>query len=208
MNATCERLRPTLFRIAEGDVAEHELAPANRHLARCTTCRIRLSRERRLAEILRGGLAGPTGPDEDFVRAVMARLPREARKARPAGRHGLKLAGLAGVILVLVLLGLDIGKPHLPDGAWPALPRLTGPAAGDQALSGRLGRLAAAVGVTVELARTAIRPGARPAWPAAAALALLLVSVPACAAATALGLAWRGRPLNSLACADVPDPRR
>jgi len=197
VSAACERLRPTLFRIVEGDVAGQERARLDRHLASCTTCRIRLARERRLAEILEGGL-GPgdahagMGSDEDFVRAVMARLP-EARRARFASRHRLKLAGLGGILLAaLALGGAWTATPDPGPASWPGLPRLSAPMPEPPALSRQLGGLAAAVGLTLDLARSAARLGIDPSWPLTGALlVLLLASIPAFAAVTALGLVWR-----------------
>jgi predicted anti-sigma-YlaC factor YlaD len=48
-----------------------------RHLSDCTACRIVLAREHRLAEMLEEKLDDPLQLGEDFVQAVMARLPQE-----------------------------------------------------------------------------------------------------------------------------------
>ena len=88
----CERFRPLLSRSAEGDLAPEEAIRIGRHVHDCTSCRIRLARERRLAEMVTG-LGDPIEVDESFLARIMDELPRGAPRRR--GRRGLKLAGIA-----------------------------------------------------------------------------------------------------------------
>lgn len=89
----CERFRPLLSRSAEGDLAPEEAIHIGRHVDDCTSCRIRLARERRLAEMVTG-LGDPIEVDESFLARIMDELPRGAPPRR-RGRRGLKLAGIA-----------------------------------------------------------------------------------------------------------------
>ena len=44
---TCERLRPLLFKIVEGEGTPEEAFEVGQHLSDCTVCRIRMAREER-----------------------------------------------------------------------------------------------------------------------------------------------------------------
>lgn len=89
----CERLRPLLSRKAESELAPEEALRVGRHVHDCTACRIRLARERRLAEMVTG-LEDPIDVDDSFVARVMDELPRVTAPSR-RHRRGLKLAGIA-----------------------------------------------------------------------------------------------------------------
>jgi len=100
---TCDRLRPLLYRIAEGESTPDEAMLVGRHVPDCTTCRILLAREQRLARMLEEELDDlPVG--DDFARSVMATLPDgpppgsdECATIRRRRRwRGLKLAGFFG----------------------------------------------------------------------------------------------------------------
>ena len=109
----CDFIKPLLYRIVEGEASPDEAMRVARHLPACTVCRIRLARERRLAQMLEEDLNDlPVG--EEFVQSVMATLPEEPSKAEAEAarakreaeadaakrrrRRGLKLAGLAGLL--------------------------------------------------------------------------------------------------------------
>src|SRR4029079_17425550 len=50
--SACSECRPLLFRVAEGEADPDEALRVARHLPTCTTCRIVLAREIRLARVL------------------------------------------------------------------------------------------------------------------------------------------------------------
>ena len=91
--SVCEQLRPLLSRSAESELAPEEALRVGRHVHDCTACRIRLARERRLAEMV-SGLEDPIDVDDGFLARVMDELPRVAPPSRRP-RRGLKLAGIA-----------------------------------------------------------------------------------------------------------------
>jgi predicted anti-sigma-YlaC factor YlaD len=97
--ASCERIRPLLSHVVEGEATPEEAMHVARHLADCTACKIVLAREHRLAEMLEQDLEDlPVG--EEFVEAVMANLPKDPppRRRNAARWRGLKMAGFAGFI--------------------------------------------------------------------------------------------------------------
>ena len=55
----CEEIRPLLYRVAEGETDPDEAMRTARHLSDCTSCRILLARERRLARMLEEDLMDP-----------------------------------------------------------------------------------------------------------------------------------------------------
>ena len=120
--SACERLRPVLFRIAEGEATPDEALLAGRHLPTCTACRILLARERRLAEMLEGLQDPVPVASDDFVGSVMRSLPDEPPAARP--RRLLKLVGVAGAVGALGLLAARLATPALEAGSRLALPDL------------------------------------------------------------------------------------
>jgi len=126
----CGRLRASIVPSIEGDLAPLEALRLARHVEECTSCRIVLAREARLAAML-DELGDAVTVDESFFGAVMAALPERPATpalsaARRAGwRRGLKLASLAFV----ASLGASVAARILPslrlDVATPALPRFT-----------------------------------------------------------------------------------
>lgn len=129
--ATCDRIRPLLYRIAEHEADPAEAMDAARHLPRCTACKILLARERRLAALLEHELVD-LAVDDTLVRNVMDTLP--ASPPRPAGQirvlRGMKLACLAGLALLygasLASHGLASSEP-----AWFVAPTVALDAAGE-----------------------------------------------------------------------------
>lgn len=91
----CERIRPLLYRLSEGELAPEEALRLARHVPDCTACRILLARERHLATVLEQGLEDRLAPGEEFVSSVMARLPERVPPARQRRRRNLRLAVLA-----------------------------------------------------------------------------------------------------------------
>ena len=89
----CELLRPLLARSAEGELTPAEALRVGRHADDCTACRIRLARERRVAEMVTA-LGDPIEVDAGFLARVMDELPRIAPR-RHRDRRGIKLAGIA-----------------------------------------------------------------------------------------------------------------
>lgn len=137
--AKCERIKPLLYRVAERDAAPEEAMRVARHLPDCTTCRILLARERRLASMLEQDLEDLPA-DEEFVRAVMETLPAEPLPAPPTAKknwRGLKLASLAALLYggLLALSRGGVAPGHAGPG--PSLPSLdpqSAPGAGDSLL--------------------------------------------------------------------------
>ena len=70
----CEPIRPSLYRIIDGEADPAEAMCVARHISSCTACRILLARKRRLSEMLENDLEDlPVG--EEFVHVVMSTLP-------------------------------------------------------------------------------------------------------------------------------------
>ena len=99
----CPEFRSLLFRVAEGEVDPEGALRVARHLPTCTTCRIVLAREFRLARVL-VSLDDSIPVEETFLDEVMRSLPEEPpgtrAPSRPLARRGLKLAGLVGVLIL------------------------------------------------------------------------------------------------------------
>ncbi len=126
----CRRIRPWIARSVDAELAPAEALRLARHIERCTSCRIVLAREARLAAML-DGLDDPVIVDESFFGAVMAALPElpvrsaveVSRRAR--WRRGLKLATLASI----AVLGCGLASRALLslrfDVATAAMPRFT-----------------------------------------------------------------------------------
>lgn len=97
----CNESRDLMFRVAEGEADPDEALRVARHLPTCTTCRILLAREIRLARVLES-LDDAIPVEEAFLDEVMRALPAEPTRTRaalrPALRSGLKLAGLVGIV--------------------------------------------------------------------------------------------------------------
>ena len=122
----CNAARPLLPRIADGDASPAEAIQIARHLHDCTACRILLAREERLAAILEEEFEDHLLVGEDFLRDVMANLPKEPppRPRAKKTRRNLKLAGSAGLLLGLAAMGsrgVDFAATHLPTLALPRL---------------------------------------------------------------------------------------
>lgn len=123
----CRRMRSSIVRSVEGDLDPLGALRLADHVEECTSCRIVLARETRLAAML-DDLDDAVTVDESFFDAVMASLPERTAasslpNARRAGwRRGLKLASFAFVASlgaslaarVLPSLRLDVGTPALP----------------------------------------------------------------------------------------------
>lgn len=97
----CEHVRPSLFRVAEGEAAPAESLRVARHVPDCTACRILLAREQRLHEMLED-MEDPVDLDERFLDDVMSAIsrgpvPKRRRRHWPVA---VKLAILAGIVLV------------------------------------------------------------------------------------------------------------
>lgn len=86
----CDDLRNRLSRVAEGEASPEDALAVGRHVHDCTACRIRLARERRLAEMV-SDLGDPIEVDERFLAEVMDQLPSAPPRRRPV-RGGLRLA--------------------------------------------------------------------------------------------------------------------
>jgi hypothetical protein len=134
--SSCERLRPSIFRVVEGEASAREALEVAEHLPGCTACRIRLSRERRLAGALER-IEDPLHAGEGFVARIMNALPEgpppgAAEALRRGVRRGLKLVAFGGGALLAAgtavrLLGTEFsGRPLalLPQGGLEGAERL------------------------------------------------------------------------------------
>jgi hypothetical protein len=134
--SSCERLRPLIFRVVEGEASALEALEVAKHLPGCTACRIRLSKERRLAGVLER-IEEPLGVEEGFVARVMNALPEgpppgAAEALRRGIRRGLKLVAFGGGMLLAAgaavrLFGAELsGRPLvlLPQGGVEGAERL------------------------------------------------------------------------------------
>jgi hypothetical protein len=119
--ASCEAVRPLIFKVSEQEASPREAMRVAHHLAACTGCKILLARERRLARMLEVDLLDIPVSD-DFFNTVMASLPKDpppaqAKEEKKKHRHGLRLAGLAGLIGAGTLLAMKAvifqGRPDL-----------------------------------------------------------------------------------------------
>lgn len=178
MNDPCLRLRPVLFRLAEGEASPEEAMLAARHLPTCTGCRILLHREHRLADLLER-LPDPVGVDDAFLSEVMGSIPADPP---PRRRRLLRVVGGAGVLGSFLLLGS--WQPALSGAAGRllslAMPDLE---SGDRLVEGL-------AGLVQLVAAAAARAGASvaPALPPLPHLPLLaLALIPVLAAAALLG---------------------
>jgi anti-sigma factor RsiW len=124
----CDGLRPALSRVAAGDGDPADALRVAEHVPDCTTCRILLAKERRLARILEHELEDEIGVDEAFLRGVMARLPEGPPPRKRRVRRGLEIATSIGGWL---LLGAAVAQWLAAAGqAAPSLqPRLDVPVA-------------------------------------------------------------------------------
>lgn len=98
---SCRKLQALFARVAEGEAGPEEALRVARHLSECTTCKIVLAREKRLAEML-CHLDDPLTVEAGFIDRVMAALPAGPPPARSPRRRMLKLAGFAGAALALI----------------------------------------------------------------------------------------------------------
>jgi hypothetical protein len=167
MSGACERLRPVLFRVAEGEASPEEALLAAQHVPTCTGCRILMHREHRLASLLEG-LADPVGVDEAFLSDVMGAIPHEPP---PRRRVVLRVIAGTGVFALLLLLGSwSPGSGGAGTGSLPlALPDLHG---GDRLAEGLAG-LAQLVAAAAAHAGASLAP-ALPSLPHLHLLALAL----------------------------------
>ena len=111
MTDDCQRVLPLLHRLTDGEASPEEAMRSARHLSDCTTCRIQLARERRLAAMLEEGLVDPLPVGEDFVRDVMANLPQGPQPAPDRKRRRRRMLRLAGLVGLLTLAPLVAGAP-------------------------------------------------------------------------------------------------
>jgi anti-sigma factor RsiW len=171
----CERVRPLLTRVAYGEADPDEAIAAARHLSDCTTCRIHLARERRLATLLDEDLEDRLQVGEDFVQAVMANLPQGPPPAvgRRRRRRTLRLP-LAGLALLLPLVPVAYAprtratdlRAWLPDLDLDSKLDLLGQFVGGTPPAGTLGALTAH-----------LLSGGAP-WPSAHGLEIAAVGLP------------------------------
>jgi len=112
--ASCQKLRPALAHVAEGEAGPDEALAVARHLSDCTACRILLAREVRLEQALRT-LDDPVPVNEGFVDGVMGSLPPQPRRRRRRVR--LTIAGGASAILLALLGALRLPLPIDPRAA-------------------------------------------------------------------------------------------
>ncbi|HEX6853571.1 MAG TPA: zf-HC2 domain-containing protein [Candidatus Polarisedimenticolaceae bacterium] len=89
--SACQRLRPALLRVADGEADPAEALRVARHVASCTSCRIVAHRERRLRAAFEGLEDGPT--DSAFLDRVMEALP-STPPPPPIGVEARRLAWL------------------------------------------------------------------------------------------------------------------
>lgn len=194
----CERIRPLIGNLAEGELAPGEAMRVARHLPDCTACRIVAARERRLARMLEEELDDlPVG--EEFVRTVMSTLPdgpppdADLASRRWKARRGLKLAGLFGL---LTGAGLTLWHQAALQGgaARPVLPAFSLEQSGSflQAVATLVGVVLGFAKVTLEtLVALAGLTGGWPLDPSGSALALGSVAALAGAVLFALAtLSW------------------
>ncbi len=193
----CREFRPLVSRVAEGEATPDEALAVARHLPDCTACRIRLSRDARLANVLESlGDCLPVG--ETFLRNVMRALPT-APPPFAAGaarrRRGLKLAGLAGVAVLGGALMARVLTRSFRNGPEISLPRLGLPL--DDDLLRTFGVVLEAVGWALE---RVVAPTRLPVpWEARFCTSTILptlAAVAVVAAGTAIGMRFlrRGAP--------------
>jgi hypothetical protein len=126
--ASCESIRPLLFKVSEQEASPREAMKVAHHLAACTGCKILLARERRLARMLEVDLLDIPVSD-DFFNSVIASLPSDpppapAEKEKNKKRHGMRLAGIAALIgtggLLASRAAIFQGRPDLFSSLPPA----------------------------------------------------------------------------------------
>jgi hypothetical protein len=178
MTDACRRLRPVLFRVAEGEASPEEALLAARHVPACTGCRILLNREHRLADLLEG-LPDAVGVDEAFLTDVMGAIPREPP---PRRRLALRVVGGVGVLALCVLLGS--WRPAAPGTMGGSLPFAVSDLEGGDRLVEGLASLAQLVAAAAARAGASLAP-ALPSLPHPRLLALALLPVLGTAAALA-----------------------
>jgi len=126
----CRRLRPFIARSVDGDLEPGEALRLAGHLTNCTSCRIVLARESRLAAMLDGATEA-VSVDESFFATVMASLPDQP--VRPAvqlsretrRKRGLRLAAWGAIAALCGGLGARVLPSLRLDVAAPAMPRFT-----------------------------------------------------------------------------------
>ena len=168
MSDACQRLRPALFRVAEGEASPEEALLAAQHLPTCTGCRILLHREHRLADLL-DDLADPVGVDEGFLSHVMGAIPAEPP---PRRRRLLRVVAGAGVLALLALLWSF--RPLAGSGPGGSLPLALPDLQGSERLAGGLTGLAQFLASAAAQAGASLAP-ALPSLPHLHLLALALV---------------------------------
>ena len=76
---SCRCIHPLLHRSFESELSAEESLRLARHLPECTACRIRLARERRLAQLM-DAIEDNLQVDDSFADGVMADPPVQACK--------------------------------------------------------------------------------------------------------------------------------
>ena len=173
----CERIRPSLYRFAEGEAAPAESLLVARHLPDCTSCRILLARERRLQEML-DDLGDPLPLDEGFLSDVMSAISSRPQPRRRARRR-LTLAVKLAIGFAVLALGAAVASRVAPTFVSTATASLV-PSLEPDAADGPYGPTAGLARLLlVVLDRMEAFAPAAPSlgWPAVAALGSVLPAV-------------------------------
>lgn len=188
---SCDAVRPLLFRVAEGEACPDEALAVARHVPACTSCRILLARERRLADHLENDLED-LAVGEEFVRSVMDEVGRMPRP-RPRGRR-MKLAALAGLGVGVAAVAARITTGASAEGLRVGLLPSDGVGSVDGTLPA-FGALAEAARVVADTAATLV--------PAAGDAGTLVVGALVVAALVATGALAVGSTIVAVAAGSV-----
>lgn len=117
----CRSIGPLISRVVEGEATPIDSLRVARHGADCTHCKIVLSRERRLAQLLEQGLP-ELSIGEDLVAVVMEKLPEGPPPSRRGRHEGLRLASLFGGLVGGIWLLSTTALPGSFGHILPSLP--------------------------------------------------------------------------------------
>lgn len=125
MDHGCESVLSVLGRVVEGEATPEETYRVARHVPRCTSCRIMLARERRLAAAL-DGLTGSDPGDPELLDRVMTSLPRRPAagtkpSVRQLARRGLRLAMFLSAIPVAAAVSASGSGWQCADLSWASV---------------------------------------------------------------------------------------